>query len=330
MTDSATAPFRPAWWLRGAHAQTIGARMMRSRLQLPFERERFELPDGDFVDLDFAFARPTPDPDRPLVLLLHGLEGSARSGYALQLYHELRALDVDAVGLNFRSCSGEMNRLARFYHSGETGDARQVLLALRERYPAKRLGAVGVSIGANVLLKYLGECSDHGTPVQVAAAISVPFDLAAGAAYLLRPGGRLYASHLIGSLRRKMELKSAFLPPRVDLEAARAARGFRAFDDAATAPLHGFAGADEYHDLSSCKGYLARIRVPTLLIHAYDDPFLPRESVPSRIVEANPSLRAELTQRGGHVGFVTGSVPLRPIYWAERRAAGHLATNLRS
>ncbi len=319
--------FHPAWWLPGPHLQTLGARWLRSKLEVPFYRERLELPDGDFVDLDFAFGPLRTGGQRsPVVLVLHGLEGSARSGYAKELYRSLRDLEIDSVGLNFRSCSGTLNRLARLYHSGETEDLGWVLRLLAQRYPERRRGIVGVSLGGNVLLKYLGESGEDARAyIEAAAAISVPFDLSAGASCLLRPRGRLYAAHLLRKLRRKIEAKRGMLPPAVDVSRAFAARTFREFDDAATAPLHGFAGAEDYYRRSSCSRFLDEIRVPTFLLHSADDPFLPSTCIPRPAVRANPHLVAAFTTRGGHVGFVSGNRPFRPTFWAEREAARFLA-----
>jgi predicted alpha/beta-fold hydrolase len=287
-----------------------------------------ELPDGDFIDLDFAYPRSHASGDeQPLVVVLHGLEGSARSGYALEIHRVLRDQGMAGVGLNFRSCSGELNRLPRFYHSGDTDDLRRVLDLLVDRYPDRPLGAIGVSIGGNVLLKFLGEAG-AGSCVAAAAAISAPYDLSAGADYLLRPSGRLYNAHLLSSLRRKIEAKRPILPPEIDVAAAVAARSFRAFDDAATAPLHAFIDAEDYYRRSSSARFLGEIRIPTLLVHAWDDPFLPPESVPVSTVEANPHLVAAYNSRGGHVGFVAGRSPLSPAFWAEREAVTFVSRHL--
>jgi predicted alpha/beta-fold hydrolase len=286
------------------------------------------LPDGDFVDLDHADEDSARVDDRPLVVVLHGLEGSSRSGYAMECYRALLARGVAAVGLNFRSCSGEPNRLARFYHSGDTADLRFVLGLLRRRRPERPLGAIGVSIGGNVLLKYLGE-EEAESCVTVAAAVSVPFDLSAGADHLTRPLATLYAARLLRSLRAKVVAKRPLLPPTVDLPAAIAARTFRAFDDAVTAPLHGFAGVDDYYGRCSSDRFLHRIRVPTLLVHSRDDPFLPEQRIPWNAAAENPYLTGVWTERGGHVGFVSGRRPWRPRFWAEQRAAAFVAAGLR-
>ena len=317
--------FRPAWWLPGPHAQTLGARWLRSRNgENALRRERIPLPDGDFLDLDFSDV----DPRLPLVVVLHGLEGSARSTYALQMYRALRARDIQAVGLNFRSCSGELNQSSRLYHSGETGDLAYVLSLLRRRFPARVIGAVGFSLGGNVLLKYLGEVLPPLRPVvKAAVAISVPFDLAAGARWLERGFSRAYRRYLVRKLQRKTRAKAALLRHRISVERVLAARTFVEFDDAATAPLHGFRDAQDYYARSSCAQYLGAIRVPTLLIHSADDPFLPPEAIPRAAVVGNSMLRAEFTETGGHVGFVSGP-PWAPVLWVEQRAARFLAEQL--
>ena len=328
--------FRPAWWLPGPHAQTLGARLLRSRAGVrALRRERVELDDGDFLDLDFA----DRDVTAPLVVVLHGLEGSTRSGYALELYRALARRGLQAAGLNFRSCSGELNRRLRLYHSGETGDLAFVLRLLAARFPGRPLGAAGFSLGGNVLLKYLGEAGRGGqqraaaeprppwVPLRAAAAISVPFDLAAGARRLERGFSRAYRRYLVGKLKRKTLAKRRLLEGLVDLRRVRRSRSFPEFDGAATAPLHGFADAEDYYERSSSARYLAAIAVPTLLIHALDDPFLPAAAIPRAAVAGNPSLRAEFTPRGGHVGFVACS-PWAPVFWAERRAAAFLAERL--
>jgi hypothetical protein len=289
------------------------------------QRERVELPDGDFVDLDFA----DRDPSAPLVLVLHGLEGSSRSTYALQLYRALREHGIQAVGLNFRSCSGELNRTARLYHSGETGDLASIVQLLARRFPRRPLGAAGFSLGANVLLKYLGE-GGAGAPsgaLRAACAISIPFDLAAGAQHLEQGFGKLYRRYLVAKLKRKTLAKAGVLNGRVNLEQVRRARTFPDFDDAVTAPLHGFADARDYYARASCAPYLPAIRIPTLVIHAADDPFLPAAAIPHHVLRANPYLEAAITERGGHVGFVSGP-PWAPRFWAEEQAARFLAARL--
>jgi predicted alpha/beta-fold hydrolase len=280
-------------------------------------RIRLDTPDGDFLDLDLP---PDPGDGSPIVVLFHGLEGSARRGYAINTYRELYQRGIGAIGVNFRSCSGEHNRTARFYHSGETEDIRFVLDHITRNYPGRRLGAIGFSLGGNALLKYLGEEGERAV-VECAVAISVPYDLAAGARLLEATRmGRFYSRHFIKSLIVKAEAKAALLAERCDLERVRRATSFYEFDDAATAPLHGFRDADDYYTRSSSAQFIDRIRRPTLLLHAEDDPFVPLSAVPLHAGQTNPLIEVVLTKTGGHVGFI-GGWPWALDFWAERQAA---------
>ncbi len=280
------------------------------------------------MDLEWSSPGAPVPPAAPLVLVLHGLEGSARSKYAIEMYRALAERGLASVGLSFRSCSGELNRLPRLYHSGETGDLACILDLLAGRFPDRPIGAAGFSLGGNVLLKYLGTLqSPSSSMVSAATAISVPFDLSAGADRLDRGFSRLYRWYLLRKLKRKTRAKARMLAPRIDVPRALAARTFRQFDDAATAPLHGFADAGDYYHRSSSARYLRGIAIPTLLIQSADDPFLPRHAVPGDAVRENPHLVAAFTERGGHVGFVSG-VPWAPVFWAEQAASAFLVTHL--
>ncbi len=316
-------PFHPAGWAPGPHAQTLLARVLRSASGPAFRRERIETPDGDFLDVDWA---PDPSQRAPIVLVLHGLEGSSRRTYVRSVCRHLLAHGVRPVAMNFRGCSGQMNRAPRFYHSGETGDAGLLLRTFRARHPDRRFGIMGFSLGGNVVLKLLGERDDGGRGlVDAAVAMSVPYDLAAGAELLERTRmGHAYARYFLHSLRRKALEKEKLLDGRADLAALRSARTLRAFDDAVTAPLHGFRDAPDYYRASSSASFLDGIRVPTLLIHSRDDPFLPPERIPSAAMDANPFLIPALTPVGGHVGFLSGT-PWRPRFWADEETARFLA-----
>ncbi len=322
----AIARFRPAWWLRGRHAQTLAGKYLRSGSGLPLERRRVDTPDGDFLDLDFA---PEPASDAPLVVLLHGLEGSTQREYMSLMFRELSDRGLRGVGMNFRGCGGESNRLPRAYHSGDTGDLAHVIARLRRTRPRRPIGAAGFSLGGNVLLKYLGERGDAAA-IDAAVAVSVPFDLP-GSAERLSTGimGRTYGAYFLRSLRRKVREKRHLLNGKVDVDRTLAARTLRDFDDALTAPVHGFADADDYYARADVRRHLAHIRVPALLIQARDDPFLPRGAAPDAIVADNPHLTAAFTDRGGHLGFVEGALPWHPHFWAEREAARFLARELR-
>lgn len=319
--------FRPAWWLRNRHAQTLAGKYLRSGRSLPLERRRVDTPDGDFVDLDFA---PEPAPAAPLVVLLHGLEGSTQREYMSLMFRELFDHGLQGVGMNFRGCGGEPNRVARAYHSGDTGDLAHVIAGLRRSQPGRPIGVAGFSLGGNVLLKYLGEQGD-AAGIDAAAAVSAPFDLP-GSAERLSNGvmGRLYGAYFLRSLRRKVRAKRHLLDGEVDVDRTLSARTLRDFDDACTAPLHGFTGADDYYVRSDVRRHLARIRVSALLIQSRDDPFLPRGATPDAGVADNPHLTAAFTERGGHLGFVEGALPWRTRFWAEREAAKFLARELAS
>jgi uncharacterized protein len=320
-------PFRAATWLPGPHFQTIAGRLLRRPAPPRFERERIDLPDGDFVDLDHPRFE-LPD-SAPVVLLMHGLEGSARRGYAINTYRELAHRGMRAVGLNFRSCSGESNRTRRFYHSGDTGDIAFVLRLLADRHPGVPRGAIGFSLGGNALLKLLGELgAAAATLVSAAVAVSVPYDLAAGAdALAASPVGRFYTSRFLASLVAKVEAKADLIGDACDLDRMRRARSFREYDDAVTAPVHGFADAADYYARSSSRAFLPHIRVPTLLLQSTDDPFLPGETFPHAEVAANPYIDVALTRKGGHVGFIEGA-PWSLHFWAEEQAARFLESQL--
>lgn len=326
LRDFRPRPYRPALWLPGPHAQTIAGRLLRRASVSSFTRERVELPDGDFVDLDHPSSGPAAG---PVVLLMHGLEGSARRGYAVNVYRELARRGVRAVGLNFRSCSGEPNRMPRLYHSGDTADIEYVLRLLADRHPDVPRAAIGFSLGGNALLKLLGELGEGASElVAAAAAVSVPYDLGAGADALdASRMGRLYTRRFVRLLVAKAEAKQPLLADRCEIDRIRAARSFREFDDAATAPIHGFVDAEDYYTRSSAARFLPDIAVPTLLLHAADDPFLPPTAFPHEAVHANPCIRAIVTPAGGHVGFIEGP-PWAPRFWAEETAAAFLAEQL--
>ena len=260
--------------------------------------------------------------------MLHGLEGSSRSHYAAGLLREARALDLAAGVLHFRSCSGELNRLGRLYHSGETADLAHVVEHLAARWPGRRIGLVGISLGGNVALKWLGERGEGAPPaVAAAAAISTPFDLEACARVLDVGWNRaVYASSFLRPLKAKLRAKAALLAGAIDLEAATRARTFAEYDRAVTAPLYGFADERDYWTRSSSAPFLERIRRPCLLINAINDPFLPAAALPRTAVSRSRWIEAAFVPAGGHVGFLEG--PLGRRSWAERRALAFLASHL--
>ena len=299
--------------------------MPKTRKRVPTRAEQWTTPDGDKLEirrLDPPVSAPTT---APRLLILHGLEGTIRSHYILGLLDQARQRGWAADVLIFRGCNGELPRAPRFYHSGETTDLDFVVQRLVGERPQQPLVAVGVSLGGNVLLKWLGE-KGASLPVQLraAAAISVPYDLERGSREIERGFSRLYTFHFLRTLRRKALAKLAEEPGLFDEPPLRAAR---TLTDFVTAPVHGFASARDYYSRSSSRHFLSGIRRPTLLLSAFDDPFLPREVLDdvAEVALDNPWLTVEFHARGGHVGFVSGRVPWRPQYYAEERSIEYLA-----
>jgi predicted alpha/beta-fold hydrolase len=305
------SPFRPAWWLPGPHLQTLWGSLLRPRPKLDGKMERLELADGDFLDLYWSGPAAAP-----LILMLHGLEGSLASHYAAGSLHTLNRAGWRTCFMHFRGCSGEPNRLPRSYHSGETGDLQAVIDHLREQHGRTPACCIGVSLGGNVLLKWLGEQGPQARTGS-AIAVSVPLQLAASADRLQYGLSRLYQRHLLQGLRRKYRRK--FGTDRApDGRPLDSLDNFCRFDAAVTAPLHGFASAEDYYARCSSRQFLKHIETPTLLIQARDDPFLWPTALPTR-AELSPAVTLELAEHGGHVGFIEGRLPGRARYWLDRR-----------
>jgi len=315
------ATFKPAWWLPGGHLQTLYPTFARHSICPALQRERLELVDGDFIDIDW-----TGNPQGPVVLVLHGLEGSLESHYTGGILSALATRGYRPGLVYFRGCSGEPNRLPRNYHSGDTGDLQTVIRHIRETCPGKPLAIIGYSLGGNVLLKWLGEQGNRA-PVVTAVAVSVPFDLDRVARRLERGVSRIYQNHLLRKLRQSVKTKAAAQPAPVPIQELAALKTFRQFDDAITAPLHGFRDVDDYYSQSSSRQYLRQIETPVLVIHALDDPFLPPTAVPNDS-DLSHAVTLELSPHGGHVGFVSGNIPLAGYYWLEQRICEHLQAYL--
>ena len=317
-------PYRPSRLWLNPHAQTVLANSIRDMNGISYRRVRLDTPDGDFLDLDFASIPGVElGHDAPLVLLLHGLEGSARRSYASEAYRQLARRGVRAVGMNFRSCSGELNRTNKLYHAGKTDDVATVISWLDNLFPHAAKGLVGFSLGANTLLKYLGEQGED-TPIQAAAAVSPPFDLARIAHAFHLGSGRPYAARFMKSLRHKALNHAHLNGSGIDIQRVLNAKTMAEFDDAVTAPLHGFRDADDYYTRNSSGQFLPAIRVPTLVVRAMDDPFFGSD-IPHMALAANENLLPLLVPYGGHVAFAEGFWPRRFHYWAERQAARFLA-----
>jgi uncharacterized protein len=317
--------FRPAWWLPGPHLPTIWGKLGRRRSPVHDRLERITTPDGDHVTL----VRMGTIADRvPHLFILHGLEGKIGAKYAHGMLDEARKLGWSGDMLMFRSCDGEVNAARRFYHSGETTDLDFVVRRLIAEHPKLHLVMCGVSLGGNVLLKWLGEQGKR-VPVQVkrAAAVSVPYDLEAGARVLERGFARVYARHFLTTLIAKTVEKLAVYPDLCDIDQLRATKTFFEFDDLLTGPIHGFSGAHDYYEKSSSIHFLDDVRVPTLLMSAWNDPFLPLSVLAAvrNIARRNKHLFVEFPLTGGHVGWISGH-PWSQRYFMEARVVDWLAT----
>jgi hypothetical protein len=297
--------FTPPWWLTRAHAQTVYGALFAGPPRVPFRRERWDTPDGDFVDVDFVDGPA----GTPWVHLFHGLEGSSNSPYARQLMEHVRRLGWRGSVFHFRGCSGEPNRLARAYHSGDTDEIDWSLRRIKERSAEAPLHAVGISLGGNALAKWLGERGEDARAMLVdAAVVSAPLDLTAAGDALGEGFAHVYARHFLRTLKRISLVKLERFPGLYDARAVRRARTLREFDNVVTAPVHGFRDTDDYWTRSSAKPWLHAIRVPTLLVNARDDPFLPESALPTER-EVSSTVKLEFPAKGGHVGFVSGPFP---------------------
>jgi predicted alpha/beta-fold hydrolase len=312
--------FKPARFLTNAHVQTIWGRLARPRRLVALRREALTTPDGDELIVDHLDAPVTAE--RPLhFLLMHGLEGSSNSVYMQGLLSVIARHGHAATAINHRSCARDPrsvrrmlpNRRPRFYHSGETADFDFVANTLARR--GDHFVAIGASLGGNMLLKWLGEHPGQQL-IRAAATLSVPYDLAAGARFLETTAlGRFYVSRFLATLKQKVSRPD--IAPLLDMPRVRASRTFWEFDDVATAPLHGFRDAADYYARSSSLQFLGHIDTPTLCVSAVDDPFVPPEVLTRVQAAVSPSIDLRMTSCGGHVGFISGSMPWRCEYWAE-------------
>lgn len=312
--------FVPAWWLRNSHLQTLWGKLVRKQPPAPVETEFWPAPDGESLEIH----RLKAGAGKPRLVLLHGLEGSIRSHYAQGLLWQAHSRGWNADLLIFRSCGSVESTAPRMYHSGETTDIGWVVEKIAAEDPAARIALVGVSLGGNVLLKYLGECgAGIRSQIRAAVAISVPFDLEKSSRHIDRGFSRVYQWHFMRTLRRKAKAKLDQYPQLASRERVEAATTMFEYDDAMTAPVHGFRDASDYYTRSSSIHWLEAIAIPTLLLSAVDDPFLPAAVLDQvrDVARRNANLTVEFNARGGHVGFISGSNPLKPIYYAEQRAA---------
>ena len=312
----------PTYLLGSGHLQTIVPALLRQVPDVTYRREQIELPDGDFLALDWAAATTGPAPARGLAIISHGLEGSSDRAYIRGMARALTRAGLDALAWNYRSC-GAPNRLLRSYHLGDTNDLHHVIGHALGTGRYDNLYLTGFSAGGNITLKYLGEDAARvPTAVRRAAVFSVPTDLKASATHIGRPQNAVYEQRFLKTLRQKIRDKAAQLPGEVDAAGLRNVRSIPQFDELYTAPMHGFASAEAYYAHASAGQYLAGIRVPTLLLNAENDPFLPPSCFPRAEAAASNYVFLETPRDGGHVGFAEG----RPdgTYYSERRAVAFL------
>jgi predicted alpha/beta-fold hydrolase len=327
--------YRAPLWLPNKHVQTIVPSLFARRPAVAFRRERWDTPDGDFIDVDWVVhggeprptlatntAAETPAADAPLLVLFHGLEGSSASHYASTLMAAAREYGWHGVVPHFRSCSGPLNRLPRFYHLADSNEVDWVLRRLRTVHRGP-IAAAGVSLGGNVLLRWLGEQrEDAAAIVSAAAAISTPIDVHAGGRALSQGFGLVYTRNFLKTLKLKASQKLVQFPGLFDRDAMLASRTMYEFDNVVTAPLHGFRNTDHYWSAATTRPLLPHIQVPTLVLNARNDPFLPAEALPSRH-EVSAAVELDQPRHGGHAGFMTGPFPGR-IDWLSRRVLGYL------
>ncbi len=300
--EDAAGGYRAPWWLPGAHLQTIVPARVLPAPAVHYRRERWDTPDGDFIDVDFSLPEP-PATDAPLMVLFHGLEGSSRSHYARALMDGCSARGWRGLVAHFRGCSGEPNRLARAYHSGDSDEIDWILRRVALRWPRAPRYAVGISLGGNALAKWAGERgAGAGACIRACVAACAPFDLAAGGDALGRGFNRVYARSFLRTLRPKAIAKARRFPGLADIGRIAASRTLFEFDDAFTAPVHGFAGVRDYWRRASAKPWLATVAIPTLALNARNDPFVPAGSLPAAH-EVASCVRLETPAQGGHLGF---------------------------
>ncbi|WP_100642445.1 hydrolase [Alteromonas facilis] len=318
--------FKPASWAKNRHIQTIWPRFLQKRKKIAIRNERVKTPDNDFIDLAWS---PKPDVCKGLVVIFHGLEGSIRSHYANDVVAALFKQNWQSVLMHFRGCSGEANHTTRTYHSGDTRDASFILDRLRQQFPDQFFAGVGFSLGGNMLLKLLGE-NPLQRWLQTAAAISAPLKLAECAQSINQGFSRVYQRYLLNSMKRTLTTKMQRLDYSNDLllsEAQiKAIDSFRDFDEKVTAPIHGFEDAVDYYEKCSGYNFLQAIHTPTLIMHAKDDPFMNENVIPEEH-ELARSVTLELSERGGHVGFMQGP-PWAPSIWFHQRLATFLDEQL--
>lgn len=317
--------FVPAWWLRNAHIQTMAAKILRRNRSIETRTETLELPDGDFVDLAWT-EQVSSQCVRPIVAVLHGLEGSKDSHYATGILSAIKANGWIGVLMHFRGCSGRPNRMAKSYHSGQTCDVDFFSRHLAKNYPQAKKAIVGFSLGGNVLTRYLAEQKE---PVyQAASVICAPLDLASCSKRINRGFSRIYQKYLVDMLKASALKKiNLDLLHNIDKESLLSISSIREFDERVTAPVNGFIDADDYYQQASGRDVLNKVTTPCLVIHASDDPFLCHTNTVA-VSELPKHITFEVSSYGGHVAFISGNNPFKPKYWLETHVPEFFARHL--
>lgn len=317
--------FKPKFTLKNRHIQTLYAPLFRKQITPKVEVERFDLNDGDFVECYWYKNKPIDN--RSIVTLFHGLAGSFSSHYIQGVMRTLEEKGFASVLMHFRGCSAKENLLPRSYHSGDTADAKAWINHLTKNYPNSSIHAVGYSIGGNMLLKLLGEEGEN-TPLKSAISVSAPMDLDITAKAINKGFSKLYQAYLLKALKLTLIEKYKKFDMEVllnmNVEDVKKIKTIEEFDERYTAPINGFSSATDYYEKCSAKQYLKSIKIPTLIIHALDDPFMTKEILPKQSDEVSTSVTLELSKYGGHVGFVSGK-GCKPNYWLEERIASYFS-----
>jgi len=322
--------FQASFLLKNPHIQTIYASLFRKDMHLEFEKERFSLSDGDFVDA-YWYKVKEHTASTPIAILFHGLAGSYKSPYIQGVVKSLNQEGISAVLMHFRGCSGEDNCMARSYHSGDTTDAKEFIYSVAKHYPHAMLFGVGYSLGANMLLKLLAE-EKKNIPLKAAVAVSAPMLLDVCADKMNRGFSRFYQKRLLNDLRIALNKKyeKHDMEKLLDLKKEDIPKltNFWEFDEAYTSKINGFKSAQDYYTKSSSKQYLKDIQCETLIIHSKDDPFMTPEVIPNKD-EVSKSVTLEILEHGGHVGFVSGSI-FKPEYWLEKRITNFIKEKIQT
>jgi uncharacterized protein len=305
---------------RSGHLQSILPTLFRKVQGLAYIRARIATPDDDFLDVDWSMSKSKHV--KGCAILSHGLEGNTNRFYIRGMAKSFNLNQWDVLAWNYRGCSGTINKTLRAYHSGATEDLQTVIEYVRAENKYEKIVLVGFSLGGNLTLKYLGEAPEYPRELYKAVTFSVPCDLAASSNYLARFGGRLYTNRFLKSLRKKIEQKMNAFPGRISDTAFKRIKTLKDFDDYYTAPLHGFQNAADYYAKCSAKPFLPQVEIPTLIVSAKNDPFLPKECYPIEEAKSNPNLFLEIPEHGGHIGFMTDHPS--GLYWSEMRALGFI------